>query len=63
MVDSSVGGKTAIDMNGIKNIVGAFYQPKQVFININFLKTLDKRQYLSGIGEILKYSFIENPFK
>mgnify|MGYP003303419359 CR=1 FL=1 len=38
MVDSSVGGKTAIDMNGIKNIVGAFYQPKKVFININFLK-------------------------
>ena len=60
MVDSSVGGKTAIDMNGIKNIVGAFYQPKQVFIYIIFLKTLDKRQYLSGIGEILKYSFIEN---
>lgn len=59
MVDSSVGGKTAIDMFGIKNIVGTFYQPKKVFININFLKTLDKRQFLSGIGEILKYSFIE----
>ena len=57
MVDSSVGGKTAIDMARAKNIVGAFYQPKQVFININFL---DKRQYLSGIGEILKYAFIEN---
>ena len=38
MVDSSVGGKTAIDMFGIKNIVGTFYQPKKVFININFLK-------------------------
>ena len=36
MVDSSVGGKTAIDMNGIKNIIGSFYQPKEVFININF---------------------------
>ncbi len=60
MVDSSVGGKTAIDMNGVKNIVGTFYQPKQVFININFLKTLDKRQFMSGIGEILKYAFIED---
>lgn len=60
MVDSSVGGKTAIDMNGIKNIVGAFYQPKKVFININFLKTLDKRQFMSGVGEVLKYAFIEN---
>lgn len=60
MVDSSVGGKTAIDMCGAKNIVGAFYQPKAVFININFLKTLEKRQLLSGIGEILKYAFIEN---
>ena len=60
MVDSSVGGKTAIDMNGIKNIVGSFYQPKEVFININFLKTLDKKQYMSGLGEILKYAFIED---
>ncbi|MBE7711861.1 MAG: 3-dehydroquinate synthase [Cyanobacteria bacterium SIG31] len=60
MVDSSVGGKTAIDLNGIKNIVGAFYQPKAVFININFLKTLDKKQFMSGIGEVLKYAFIED---
>ena len=60
MVDSSVGGKTAIDMAGIKNIVGAFYQPKRVFININFLKTLDKRQFMSGIGEVIKYAFIED---
>lgn len=60
MVDSSVGGKTAIDMDGIKNIVGSFYQPKEVFININFLKTLDKKQYMSGLGEILKYAFIED---
>lgn len=60
MVDSSVGGKTAIDMDGVKNIVGSFYQPKEVFININFLKTLDKRQYMSGLGEILKYAFIED---
>ena len=59
MVDSSIGGKTAIDLHGIKNIIGSFYQPKRVFININFLKTLDKKQFLSGLGEILKYAFIE----
>lgn len=60
MVDSSVGGKTAIDLENGKNIVGSFYQPKKVFININFLKTLDKRQYFSGLGEVLKYAFIED---
>ncbi|MBQ7764113.1 3-dehydroquinate synthase [bacterium] len=60
MVDSSVGGKTAIDMFNAKNIVGSFYQPKKVFININWLKTLDKRQFSSGLGEILKYAFIED---
>lgn len=59
MVDSSVGGKTAIDMKDVKNIVGTFYQPKSVFININFLKSLDKRQFQSGLGEVLKYAFIE----
>lgn len=58
-VDSSVGGKTAIDLNEAKNIVGTFYQPKAVFININFLKTLDEKQFLSGLGEVLKYAFIE----
>lgn len=60
MVDSSVGGKTAVDMKEAKNIVGTFYQPSAVFININFLKTLDKRQFMSGVGEILKYAFIED---
>ena len=59
MVDSSVGGKTAIDLADGKNIIGTFYQPKFVFININFLKTLNKKELLSGIGEIIKYAFIE----
>ena len=60
MVDSSVGGKTAIDVGGIKNLIGSFYQPKKVYINLNFLKTLDKRQFLSGLGEVLKYALIED---
>ena len=58
-VDSSVGGKTAINFKEAKNIIGSFYQPKKVFININFLKTLDKKQFMSGLGEVLKYAFIE----
>lgn len=58
-VDSSVGGKTAIDMPHGKNYVGAFYQPKAVYINTNFLKTLDDKQYKSGFGEVIKYAFIE----
>lgn len=57
--DSSVGGKTAINTKYGKNLVGTFYQPDEVFINVNFLKTLDDKQYKSGLGEVLKYAFIE----
>lgn len=59
-VDSSIGGKTGVDFDGYKNMVGAFKQPKLVYININTLKTLPKREYLSGMGEVLKYGFIKN---
>lgn len=58
-VDSSVGGKTAINTGFGKNLVGSFYQPKAVFCNLNFLKTLDDRQYKTGLAEVLKYAFIE----
>ena len=53
-VDSSVGGKTAVDLNGIKNIVGAFHQPKGVLIDVSVLETLDQRQVRCGIAEIIK---------
>ncbi|MCR5353272.1 MAG: 3-dehydroquinate synthase [Clostridiales bacterium] len=53
-VDSSVGGKTAIDFSGYKNIVGSFYQPKKVVIDPDVLKTLDKRQFSCGMAEIIK---------
>ncbi len=53
-VDSSVGGKTAVDFNGIKNIIGAFYQPKGVLIDPDVLKTLDRRQFACGASEIIK---------
>ncbi len=62
-VDSSVGGKTGIDTKSGKNLVGAFYQPDAVLINTNFLKTLDDRQFKTGLGEVVKYAFIEKSCK
>jgi 3-dehydroquinate synthase len=53
-IDSSIGGKVAIDFEGVKNIVGAFYQPKAVLIDPNTLKTLDKRQLHAGLCEAIK---------
>ncbi|MBQ9961534.1 MAG: 3-dehydroquinate synthase [Firmicutes bacterium] len=53
-VDSSVGGKTAVDLKGIKNIVGAFHQPKAVLIDPEVLETLDERQFSCGAAEIIK---------
>jgi len=57
-VDASVGGKTGIDMDNIKNIIGTFTQPKAVFIEQAFLKTLPARQILSGLAEMLKHGLI-----
>lgn len=53
-VDSSIGGKTAIDFGGYKNTVGAFYQPKAVIIDPNVLKSLSKRQFNNGLAESIK---------
>ena len=55
-VDSSVGGKTAVDLGGVKNIVGAFYQPREVLVAPSFLKTLPAREIKCGVGEIVKYA-------
>lgn len=57
-VDASVGGKTGIDIDSIKNIIGTFTQPKAVFIEAGFLKTLPARQILSGTAEMLKHGLI-----
>jgi len=59
-VDSSVGGKTAIDMPGGKNLVGAFHQPKLVLIDPETLDTLDRRQRLAGYAETVKYGLIRD---
>jgi 3-dehydroquinate synthase len=57
-VDASVGGKTGIDIDSIKNIIGTFTQPKAVFIDYRFLQTLPERQILSGNAEMLKHGLI-----
>ena len=59
-VDSSIGGKTAIDYNGIKNVVGAFYPPMKVLIDPETLKSLDNRQLHSGLVETIKMSLTSN---
>ena len=53
-IDSSIGGKTAINFGGVKNIVGAFYQPKKVLIDPDLLKTLPPRQISNGLAEAIK---------
>ena len=53
-VDSSIGGKTAIDLDGIKNVVGAFYQPRRVLIDPGTLSTLPRRQVANGLAEAVK---------
>ena len=55
-VDSSVGGKTAVDLGGVKNVVGAFYQPCEVLVDPQFLQTLPPREIKCGLGEIIKYA-------
>ena len=57
-VDSSIGGKTAINLQGVKNVVGAFWQPKRVLIDPDTLETLSKRQLSAGLAEALKTGLI-----
>ena len=59
-VDSSIGGKTGVDFEAYKNMVGAFYMPKLVYMNINTLRTLSIRQYHSGLGEVIKHGLIRD---
>ena len=60
-VDSAIGGKTAIDLSAGKNLVGAFYQPKLVFSDISFLKSLPEKELASGLAEVIKYGIIKSP--
>lgn len=58
--DSSIGGKTGVDFDGYKNMVGAFYMPKLVYMNIGTLKTLEARQFYSGFAEVMKHGLIKD---
>lgn len=59
-VDSSIGGKTGVDFDCYKNMVGAFYQPKLVYMNLEVLNSLTEREYCSGMGEIIKHGLIKD---
>ena len=58
MVDASIGGKNGINFNNYKNQIGLFSEPVSIIINTNFLKTLDERDIISGLAEMIKYAFI-----
>ena len=60
MVDSSIGGKTGINLDEGKNLIGSFYQPKLVLIDPNFIKTLNQEEIISGLGEVIKYGILSN---
>jgi 3-dehydroquinate synthase len=60
-VDSAIGGKTAVNHPTGKNLIGAFYQPSLVVSDVSFLRTLDRRDRISGFGETIKYGIIADP--
>ncbi len=60
-VDASMGGKTAIDFEGYKNLIGSFYDPLAVFILTDFLGSLNEEQFVEGLAEIIKAGFIRDP--
>jgi 3-dehydroquinate synthase len=61
MVDASIGGKTAVNHADAKNLIGAFYQPRAVVADVAALKTLPRREYVEGFGEVIKHAFIRDP--
>lgn len=62
MVDSSVGGKTGLNLPAGKNLVGAFHQPLAVFVSVDLLATLPSREFAAGVGEIVKYGMLGDAF-
>ncbi|KAI9780411.1 MAG: 3-dehydroquinate dehydratase (3-dehydroquinase), partial [Candelina submexicana] len=60
MVDSSIGGKTAIDTPEGKNLIGAFWQPQRIYIDLHFLESLPEREFINGMAEVIKTAAIRN---
>ncbi|MBD3164911.1 3-dehydroquinate synthase [Candidatus Woesearchaeota archaeon] len=58
MVDSSIGGKTAVNTSAGKNLIGTFYQPKKVFVDVNTLNSLSRQEILNGVAEMIKHAII-----
>ncbi len=58
MVDSSIGGKTAIDTLHGKNLIGSFHQPEKIFVDIDYLSTLPMREFVNGMAEVIKTAAI-----
>ena len=61
MVDSSIGGKTAIDTPTGKNLIGAFWQPSKIYIDLNFLNGLPTREFINGMAEVIKVNRLPQP--
>ncbi|MEG1312288.1 MAG: 3-dehydroquinate synthase [Romboutsia sp.] len=57
-VDSSIGGKTGINLGKFKNVIGSFYQPKVTYINVDSLKTLPNEEFIGGMAEVIKYAIV-----
>ena len=60
MIDSSIGGKNGVNLSNGKNLIGTFYQPKLILIDPTLIKTLPKKEIVSALGEMIKYSVISN---
>jgi 3-dehydroquinate synthase len=60
MVDAAIGGKTGIDLGGVKNVVGAFHDPLGVYVHVPFLKSLGKRELLNGLAEMIKHGLVHD---
>lgn len=60
MVDAAIGGKTGIDLGGVKNLVGLFHDPEAVYVHVPFLRTLGKRELLNGLAEMIKHALVRD---
>lgn len=60
MADSAIGLKTSLNYKRYKNVLGTFYPPSKIYINLNFVETLEKKDYYSGVGEIVKFLLMED---